>query len=231
MEPISRGGLRLGIVDDHPPILRGVLAGLAERLPAITALTAGTVAALRAGADEAGERLDLVLLDVRLADDSVPEDNVRTLVAAGWPVLLYTQEGNRAVIARCCAAGAMGLVGKHEDLGVLAEAIGVVHGGQPWLSGEWAAALDDESAAGPDLAPREVQALRLYATGLPLTAVAARMSVTPETVKEFLLRVRRKYAEAGRPAGSKTELYIRAVQDGLLPPPSGFGAPALGGHE
>jgi hypothetical protein len=31
--------------------------------------------------------------------------------------------------------------------------------------------------------------------------------------------VRAKYAEAGRPARTKTELYREAVRDGLVPPP------------
>jgi two-component system response regulator DevR len=39
-------------------------------------------------------------------------------------------------------------------------------------------------------------------------------------VKQYLGRVREKYARAGRRAASKLELYYRAVEDGHLPPPS-----------
>jgi hypothetical protein len=45
-----------------------------------------------------------------------------------------------------------------------------------------------------------------------------------ETLKTHLRRVRAKYAEVGRPAPTRRDLYIRAVEDGLLPPP-GSGDP------
>ena len=77
----------------------------------------------------------------------------------------------------------------------------------------------------PELAPRESEALGLYATGLPLKSVARRMHLSEDTVKEYLDRVRRKYTRAGRPAYTKVDLYQRAVEDGYLPPP-GEGAPA-----
>ncbi len=215
--------VRLGVVDDHPPILHGVLAGLSDALPRpVQPTLAPSVDGLLGSA----QALDLVLLDLQLGDQSRPADNVARLVERGWPVLLYTQETNRAVVAPCFRAGAVGIVGKHEDFTVLAKAVEVVLGGDPYLSGEWAAAIEDEPGwTAPHLAPREAEALRLYAMGLPLKSVARRMGLSPETVKEYLLRTRRKYSEAGRPAATKTELYIRAVEDGILPRPGGASPP------
>ena len=89
--------LRLGVVDDHPAILRGVLAGLRELLPQLTSpISAATVEELL-GALGDTMFLDVVVLDVQLADDSDPAGNVARLVDAGLPVLLYTQEGRRSV--------------------------------------------------------------------------------------------------------------------------------------
>jgi len=59
----------------------------------------------------------------------------------------------------------------------------------------------------------------MYASGLPMKSVARRMGISPETVKDYLMRVRRRYEEVGRPAATKTELYFRAVEDGLVDPP------------
>jgi hypothetical protein len=42
--------------------------------------------------------------------------------------------------------------------------------------------------------------------------------VSVESVKTYLTRVRRRYAEAGRPASTRMELRQRAIEDGLLPP-------------
>ena len=212
--------LHLGVVDDHPAILRGVLAGLQEFLPQLRSpLSAATVEELL-GALGRTTFLDVVVLDVQLADDSDPAGNVARLVDAGLPVLLYTQEGRRSVISRCFKAGASGIVSKSEELATLAAAILQIAHGQPFLNAEWAAALEDaEDWPVPDLAPREAEALRLSATGLPMTSVARRMQVVEDTAKEYLDRARKKYAKAGRPAYSKVDLYIRAVEDGYLPAP------------
>jgi two-component system nitrate/nitrite response regulator NarL len=55
---------------------------------------------------------------------------------------------------------------------------------------------------------------------MPLKSVARKMAISEQTVKQYLGRVREKYALAGRAAPTKLELYHRAVEDGhLLPPP------------
>ena len=121
--------------------------------------------------------VDIVLLDIGLDDGSDIEDNVTQLRGRGWPVLLYTQERRPGLIARAFRAGAAGLVGKHEDLEMLAEAIRSVAAGEVHLTPEWAAAVEADTL--PQLAPREAEAVTLYATGLPLKSVARRMGISP----------------------------------------------------
>jgi DNA-binding NarL/FixJ family response regulator len=210
----------IGVVDDHPVIIVGVLAALATLLPHARArVSATTVEELLAW----GEHLDIVVLDLHLGDGSDPADNVARVVAAGLPVLIFTQEDHlRPLIARCFRAGARGIVTKHEDVTVLAAAISVVAAGGTHFSPSWAAALEDAADAPlTELAPREAEALRLYATGIPLKSVARRMGVAEDTAKEYIDRARRKYLDAGRAASTKVDLYVAAVQDGLLDfPPS-----------
>jgi DNA-binding CsgD family transcriptional regulator len=45
------------------------------------------------------------------------------------------------------------------------------------------------------------------------------MAIGEQTVKQYLGRVREKYALSGRAAPTKLELYYRAVEDGHLQPP------------
>ncbi|MCB0922804.1 MAG: hypothetical protein KDC08_13465, partial [Actinobacteria bacterium] len=68
----------------------------------------------------------------------------------------------------------------------------------------------------PDLSGQELRALQLYAQGLTLKAVARRMSVSQNTAKEYLDRVRAKYLATGRAARTKAELQAAAREDGLL---------------
>ena len=56
----------------------------------------------------------------------------------------------------------------------------------------------------------------LYASGHSTTEVARQMHVQYETAKTYLRRVREKYARAGRPASTKTDLIRRAAEDGHL---------------
>ncbi len=213
-----RGTLRVGVVDDHPLMSAGVAAELAGQLDLnVICSSAVTVDELMAG----DRCLDVVLLDVRLDDESEPEANVARLTEHGWKVLLYTQERRPAVLGRCFLAGALGMVDKHDDPSVLAKAVQVAAGGEPFLSADWAAAVSAiTDGRVPELAPREAEVLKLYAAGLPMKSVARRVGIAEETAKEYLSRVREKYLRAGRPAPTKTDLYVRAVEDGLLPNPA-----------
>lgn len=211
------GSLRVGAVDDAPVVLAGLAASLHTAHPDIRIVTVTRhVQELLAST----EAVDLVLLDLELHDGTDPADNVARLTDRGWPVLIFTQDLRGRLVARAFRAGAAGVLSKGEDLDVVAEAVRTVAAGEPFLSREWAAVVADDSAlSGPLLAPREVEAVRLYAAGMKLSSVARRLGVTDETVRTYLLRARRKYESAGRPAYTKTDLYIRAVEDGMLPPP------------
>ena len=216
-----RSDLRIGAVDDHPVILAGVSEGLRWHLPGATvAPVTRTVRDLL----QANPVVDLILLDIELHDGTDPAENVRKLTAKGWPVLLFTQDPRLHLVSRTFRAGASGILSKGEDLATIAHAVGLVASGMPYLSSEWAVAVaQDEVWTAPNLAPREVEAVRLYAAGMKLTSVARRLAVSEDTARTYLLRARNKYANAGRPAQTKTDLYIRAVEDGILPTPGSIG--------
>ncbi len=74
----------------------------------------------------------------------------------------------------------------------------------------------------PTLSARQHDVLLAYVSSSDLLpTVARRLRMDPETTKTHLRRIRAKYAQAGRPAPTRRDLYVRAVEDGLLPPPSG----------
>lgn len=72
----------------------------------------------------------------------------------------------------------------------------------------------------PALSPRQREVLAAYGAGNDLIdVVARRLGLNGETLKTHLRRNRHKYRDAGRPAPTRRDLYVRAVEDGLLPPP------------
>ena len=116
-------------------------------------------------------------------------------------------------------AGAAGYVLKSEPTAQVREAIKAVAEGKDWISPRLAYIFaTDDAPDRPELSPQETRALGLYATGLPMKAVARRMNISEQTTKQYVGRVREKYARTGRAAPTKIDLYYRAVEDGHLPP-------------
>jgi two-component system, NarL family, nitrate/nitrite response regulator NarL len=131
------------------------------------------------------------------------------LAASGQPVSV------RAAMR----AGALGYVLKNEETAQVRAAIKAVAAGEDWISPRLAYIFaTDDAPDRPELSPQETRALRLYATGMPMKSVARRMTISEETAKQYVGRVREKYARAGRAASAKLGLYYRAVEDGHLPP-------------
>ncbi len=216
---MAKSPIRVGAIDDHPTILAGVAAGLSDttQLSDGRPLEFGPMATTVAEFLELDAPCDVVLLDIALGDSSDVAANVTALMSLGSAVILFTQERRSGPVARGLRAGALGVVGKHESMSVVADAIAIAAAGEAILNPDWAAIVGAGSV--PDLAPRETETLTLYAAGLPLKTVARRMGISEVTAKEYLIRARRKYAEVGRPAATKTDLFVRAVEDGYLDSP------------
>jgi DNA-binding NarL/FixJ family response regulator len=209
--------IEVAAVDDHPIVLAGITGWVSTSHSDIRVIaTARTVDALLAGP---GRRAHVVLLDLNLGDGTSVERNVAVVLAAGPAVLVLAASDSPAVVRSAVRAGALGYVLKSEETSEVRAAIKAVAAGRDWISPRLAYILATDTAPDrPALSPQEARALRLYATGMPMKAVAQRMALGEETVKQYVSRVRDKYARAGRAAPTKLELYYRAVEDGHLPP-------------
>ena len=205
----------VAIVDDHDAVRIG-LRGACEEAGFTYCGGAGTVAELLANRQPLN--CDVVVLDLSLADGSTVENNVRTLISAGAQVLIFSIADKAALVAAALRAGAAGIVKKSQSMAELMSNIKLVANGVYVNSTEAAAAIDADSQfkEQANLSPRERQVLALYASGFALKQVAFELGVGYSTVKEHIDRVRSKYSSIGRPAGTKTELYMRAVEDGLI---------------
>jgi two-component system nitrate/nitrite response regulator NarL len=204
-------------VDDHPIVLDGFASWIMAAESDIRVIdTATTVAALLAGP---GRAAHVVLLDVDLGDGTTVERNVADILAAGPAVLILAGSDKPVAVRAAMRAGALGYALKNEESGQIRAAIEAVAAGQDWISPRLAYILaTDDAADRPALSPQETRALQLYATGMPIKSVARKMTISDDTAKQYLGRVREKYARAGRAAPTKLELYYRAVEDGHLPP-------------
>lgn len=207
---------RIGVVEDHESVVMGLEAMLADQPNLTLAAAAATVPELLA----AGADLDLVILDLRLADGSSPKSNVEQLRAAGLEALVFTSAEDPYLVRLAAKAGVLGVLRKSEPTATVVAAITAAANGEQVVTTEWAAAIDgDPGLQDVGLSPRQRDVLALYASGEKANRVASLTGLAPHTVNDYLGRIRAKYAEAGRPARTKTDLYKRAVEDGWLPIP------------
>ena len=203
--------ITVAIVDDHEVIRMGFAGACLER--GLTLLgQAGTVDELL---EDLKEIPKVVILDLSLADGSKPATNVRKLLDFGSEVLIFSIADRKPAVQAALEEGAAALVTKSQDMKDLFECINLVGNGIQVNTAETVAAIDTDQEFKAKLSEREVEVLRLYASGMTLKQVAYQLNLSKYTAKEHIDRVRDKYSKAGRPAPGKSELLIRLIEDGL----------------
>ena len=206
-EPIT-----IAIVDDHDSVRLGVKAG-AQEAGYLVVEHADSVQALLGKLKEPPR---VVVLDLSLADGSTPATNVKRLIQFGSKVLIYSIADNKDKVNEALREGAEGVVSKSQDMTTLFEAIRLSANGITINTTETVAAIDNDISFRANLSERELQVVRLYASGMTLKSVAYELKLSKYTVKEHIDRARDKYSKVGRPVTGKSELLIRLIEDGLF---------------
>lgn len=211
------GGVRVGMVDDHRAPVWGIERIFEEQDDLTLVASAATVSELLAQTAE----LDVVVLDLRLGDGTTPRENVERLAERGIGTVVYTSGEHPDLLRSAARAGTLGVVLKSAPEDEILDAIRTAGRGEEVLTTEWAAAIDgDPNLHAVELSPQLQRVLTLYASGGTSISVGQALGVSPDTVNEYLKRIRQKYADAGRPTRTKLDLFKRAVEDGWLPMPN-----------
>lgn len=204
--------IRVAIVDDHEAIRLG-FSGACQEYGYKLLGSASTVQELLA---KLKSKPQVVVLDLSLADGSNPAENVRNLIDYGTEVLIFSIADKKSQVKAALVEGAAALVTKSQQMAELFHCINLVANGIKVNTAETVAAIDTDQEFKAKLTDRELEVLRMYASGLTLKQVAYELKLSKYTVKEHIDRVRDKYSKAGRPAPGKSELLIRLIEDGLL---------------
>ncbi len=217
---------RVALIDDHESVRLGLEAACVRSDSKDVAFSGSTVTEyLTWRAFSHSPPADVVVLDLTLGDGTTVTENVSAIVRDGSSVIIHSVADRPAAVREALAAGAAGVVSKSSSIGDVIAAITTVARGELLNNVEWASAVEgDRAFADAQLSTREREVLRLYAAGLPLKVVADRLGVAYSTAKENITRVRMKYVEVGRPAPTKVDLLRRAMEDGIVAPPSEDGA-------
>jgi DNA-binding NarL/FixJ family response regulator len=208
------GEIEICIIDDHEAIRIALESVCVQNNLKLIASTASVDSALEIMGNH---KPAVAVLDLSLADGSSVDENVLKLVEREIPVVIFSIADKSNLVRAALKAGAAALVPKSHSMTELIDAIRMVAAGVLVNNLQTTAAIDADAAfKKAKLSPREQEVLSLYASGLALKQVAYSLDITVHTAKEHIDRVRGKYATIGRPAVNKTELLMRAIEDGLI---------------
>lgn len=204
------------IADDHPIVLDGLeqLFRLEPDLRVVARCRSGEEA-LRATREHLPR---ILVLDVRMPGGSGLEV-LAALAQERSPtrVVLLAAALDDGQLAEAVRLGAQGVVLKEMAPQLLLDAVRKVAAGGQWLDegtlGRVLRAVLDREAgeALPELTPRELEVVRMVASGLRNRGIAERLGISEGTVKIHLHNIYEKLSVSGR-----VELTLHAQKMGML---------------
>lgn len=217
----ERKTTRIVVVDPQPMFRKGISAAIADDSDlSLLAECPDVMSALnKVGQGQA----DVVLCDVTLTDDAGTPAPTR--LRQEWPeahLVVITAGEHDADLATAVRAGARGYLLRDCSPEELRQAVSAAAQGRSLLPPTIASRLLDEfalmakrSEAGPDgigaLSRREREVLSLVAEGLNNRAIAERLFISENTVKNHVRNIHEKLG-----VHTRMEAVVRAVREGLL---------------
>jgi DNA-binding NarL/FixJ family response regulator len=201
--------IRILTVDDHALLREGIAA-------LVNAEFDMKLVAEACNGQEAIEKFRSNRPDVTLMDLQMPALNgieaiigIRTEFPNARIIVLTTYAGDVQVL-RALKAGARGYILKGEVHRDLLDTIRAVHAGQKRIPLDLAAELANH-AADEDLTAREMDVLRLIATGNSNKEIAYQLSIAEETVKSHVTNILAKLG-----ANDRTHAVTTALKRGII---------------
>jgi two-component system, NarL family, invasion response regulator UvrY len=189
--------MRFLLVDDHAVVRRGLMHILSEAFPGSSFGEAGSAAEALNLVN--AERWDVALIDLNLPGRdglALLEELRHTLPKL--PALVLSVQPEEEFALRCLRLGASGYLTKESAPDELAAAVRKVLGGGKYVTASLAERLaqlvgrDLAQASHEALSNRELQVLRLVASGRSLKQIAAELNLSEKTIATYRARIAEK---------------------------------------
>jgi DNA-binding NarL/FixJ family response regulator len=209
------------VVDDHEVVRRGLRAFLdGERDIEVLGEAGGGAHALDllAAMDSEGRRPDVVLMDLQMTPvDGIEATRQVRALYTDVEVVALTSFAEEERVHAALEAGASGYLLKDSDADDVAVAVRAAHRGElqldPVIARRFMSSLRNRRDGDPmsELTTRELEVLRLVATGKPNKEIAAELAISERTARTHVSRILRKLG-----LSSRTQAALWAVREGLV---------------
>jgi DNA-binding NarL/FixJ family response regulator len=187
-------GPRIGLVDDHAVVRRGIRDLLRDAFPGAEVVEGEDLRSAQSMVVQ--HALDLLVLDMHLPDGLAMDLLPKVLAARpGLRVLVFSVSPDEVYAHRLAQLGAWGYVNKQAEEDELVRAVQAVLHGRHWFSRQVLEPLERSEGAdqGKDpfdlLSVRELSVLNHLLAGLPLAEIAKRMDLQHSTVATYKARL------------------------------------------
>lgn len=201
--------IKVLIVDDHPVVRLGLRTMLESE---VNISVTGMAASAKEALEEVGKlQPDVVLMDLRM-----PEMEGSEAIAAlrriypNIRILVLTNYEEDEYILRALQAGAMGYLLKSTPQEEIVRAVEMVHANQRCVPPNIAKRLMD-TIARQELTQRELEVLKLVASGLTNKEIATRLFISAKTARNHVANCLAKLG-----VDDRTEAVTTAVRRGLI---------------
>jgi DNA-binding NarL/FixJ family response regulator len=209
--------IRVLILDDHDMVADTIAMALSHQPDIEVVATAGTAADALVRA--AATRPDVAVVDYQLPDrDGTATATALRDASPGTKVLMLTGSLDERLVLAAIDAGCSGFLTKGAAVGELISAVRRVHAGEPYIPASMLGTLLPRLSSGfrevgADLTAREREVLQLMAGGLTNRAIADRLVLSVNTVRNHVQNVLTKLG-----AHSKLEAVVIGTREGLVQP-------------
>jgi DNA-binding NarL/FixJ family response regulator len=206
---VNPGPILVLTVDDHALLRKGIvgLVNAESDMKVVAEASTG----VEATKQFKQHRPDITLMDLQLPDMSGIEAiiAIRQEFPEARIIVLTTYAGDAQVV-RALKAGARGYLLKADVNEELLDTIRSVHAGHRWIHPEVAAELAEYTGK-EALTVREIEVLRLIATGNANKEIGAKLSVGEDTVKRHVTNILGKLD-----ANDRTHAVTIALKRGII---------------
>lgn len=211
MNQAIRAPIRVILADDHPVVRMGLATLMEDSEFAVVGEASGPGELL---ASLEHTECDVLVTDYLMPGEATPDGlrlvtQLRTL-RPELPIVVLTMMRDPSLLRALWATGVRALVDKTTAMQDIVPALRLVAAGHTFLSADFGMRVAESAGYAQPLSGREADVMRRFASGMSVSAIAERQSLSVKTISKQKMDAMRKLG-----LRSDLELYRYAIEVGF----------------